>query len=556
MEPPNFPTLRKGTCGDANSAPMEPPNFPTLRKGTCGDANSSSDHQRLMSALRSIDFAVPFNLHEVLSRPVPFKGETFQRYASGYSLVFGKILEATSQESPPYSVSPPLVRESLESLHGYCLWLQRQFETMRLAQVHTQPYFEFVEKVKQNIEETLKQWFVISTDIEFFSDLAQSGIPALNGLDAEFTPFMEEFDNSPLPDPLPSLPAPRSNATPPKWTELNNLHRVFFDQLSSTSLVAWSGACRENYHSIAAYARITFQLHVTLSLFLSFDEVQSLRAIMKERRAVISGSAALHFFSRTVLQISSDLDLYAEYTQEAPIILFLLSLGFSEVNERGAADYSPQFLPAGRPVLVGVRTYKRNGASIQLILCSACPFEAILHFHSTVVMNVLSFNKAYSLYPSYTFGRQSGIVNRVAFIETGCIWKYEERGWSFYDSRPVNYNVTAARDGHRFVGDSMTWVQQIYPPLPNSSDSIDLIEVNTWGTESCFLHGQWRLRFNYTTVKYPVIKSAYTISEHRMSLTIGRLLLPGKLSSPPETADGYQDYRLRNIIRALYSLEI
>ncbi|KAG2022616.1 hypothetical protein CC2G_000352 [Coprinopsis cinerea AmutBmut pab1-1] len=59
------------------------------------------------------------------------------------------------------------------------------------------------------------------------------------------------------------------------------------------------------------------------------------------------------------------------------------------------------------------------------------PFHSILSFHSTCVMNFITYEAAYSMYPAATFSaRIATSMDRITDKELGALAKYERRGWT------------------------------------------------------------------------------------------------------------------------------
>ena len=67
---------------------------------------------------------------------------------------------------------------------------------------------------------------------------------------------------------------------------------------------------------------------------------------------------------------------------------------------------------------------------IQIVTSQTVPLHCILGFHSTTVMNFITWNKAYSLYPWTTFALRIGVVTKNTTDPViRCLEKYSERGW-------------------------------------------------------------------------------------------------------------------------------
>ena len=87
----------------------------------------------------------------------------------------------------------------------------------------------------------------------------------------------------------------------------------------------------------------------------------------------------------------------------------------------------------------------RSQKKIQIITTEVPPLYCIPHFPSTIVMNFITWNKAYSLYPWTTFVLRTGVVTvRVGQSESRCLKKYREyhkRVWPYVpgvDESPKN----------------------------------------------------------------------------------------------------------------------
>lgn len=65
-----------------------------------------------------------------------------------------------------------------------------------------------------------------------------------------------------------------------------------------------------------------------------------------------------------------------------------------------------------------------------------------MRFHSTAVMNFVAWNRAYSLFPAYTFGRRVSVVNRAPDANTAEVMrKYQNRGFRFVWKKAPNYRT-------------------------------------------------------------------------------------------------------------------
>lgn len=155
----------------------------------------------------------------------------------------------------------------------------------------------------------------------------------------------------------------------------------------------------------------------------------AMRALMAATGAVISGSAAL-----AILQPGrfspKDLDIYVTAPGFAAMLVFLRSEGYEiQVPPYGSAQAK---YPASMVVLT---LEKRQPADSSKMINLIGTTEkhvvlAITQFHSTTVMNYISYYGMVCLYPEWTF-RNIGLVLRsnASSGEREAIAKYEARGY-------------------------------------------------------------------------------------------------------------------------------
>jgi len=96
-------------------------------------------------------------------------------------------------------------------------------------------------------------------------------------------------------------------------------------------------------------------------------------------------------------------------------------------------------------------------------------------------MNLITHERAYSLYPHATFEeRRSLVISTEGSKQESARKKYEERGWVMVkngqdeDTRNVASDFTQCR---RYIGDSRCWT---VPVLPKLDLPEDFMATNTW----------------------------------------------------------------------------
>ncbi|KAK7696092.1 hypothetical protein QCA50_000735 [Cerrena zonata] len=254
------------------------------------------------------------------------------------------------------------------------------------------------------------------------------------------------------------------------------LFSIIFSFCSPATIIRFSRTCRIADLVVKSYMKRTYRIERILSRFLS--DPLKFRRLQAGTGTLISGSAALQFFDRSFYP-ESDLDLYVHVQFAKEVGIFLLEDGYvfapNSVQEDDFAEISDEQTIRSLPssyTFKGVScvfTFEKKHHSsgeplkVQLIVGTHCPMEVILYFHSTCVMNVISFETAYSLYPKATFEkRQSLVCPGTGRDEDAALQKYENRGWTM-----ATTDLTWARDLEpcfhivyhrvRFMGDSFCW---------------------------------------------------------------------------------------------------
>ncbi|KAL8851878.1 MAG: hypothetical protein Q9221_003201 [Calogaya cf. arnoldii] len=174
---------------------------------------------------------------------------------------------------------------------------------------------------------------------------------------------------------------------------------------------------------------------------------------MAQFGALISGSFALQFFERSFWP-SSDLDIYVEDSQEGTESLgeyLEKSEGYSleSVNENWVAYNS-----MGDPV---TDSFTR----VQIITTQGPPIATILRsFYTTVVVNIISWNKAYSVFPLITLIQYRGyLLKYLDEVRKLFVTKYSQRGWRIQEILwPEDHQSNHPIRQYRMIGDRFSWM--------------------------------------------------------------------------------------------------
>lgn len=195
-----------------------------------------------------------------------------------------------------------------------------------------------------------------------------------------------------------------------------------------------------------------------------------LRLQMSKSNALISGDFALHFFNRSIRHLE-DLDLYARDGQPS------LSLGGYLEHSGGYSLETVEEYPekySGLAFVVSVRTYKKPSPSIQgaftkirILGSTDHPIGLILeNYSSSALINFITWNRAYSLFPNSTFIHHKGWWLRPRVdTNAACMMNQDTgRGWEVHISGvgfPHHYHNDTQNHPMqllRRIGDRFTWL--------------------------------------------------------------------------------------------------
>ncbi|KAJ7678347.1 hypothetical protein B0H17DRAFT_1235975 [Mycena rosella] len=292
-------------------------------------------------------------------------------------------------------------------------------------------------------------------------------------------------------------------------------HDVLFSYISARELVRLMRTCR----------RVNWLVHDTcfnlIRLLISFFgdalEVARFQRMQARSATLISGSTALQFFNRLTYP-GSDLDLYAHGPAAEFPVRFLLSNGYTFDPRKSqdadalaqlpasVRDKGPSYLGRG---IADVLDFHKGSKKIQLIIAESTPMETILSFHPTPVMNVLTHDRGYALYPRATFETATAlIIETVGAGQELGRQKYVDRGW------PMTAAASVSRDSElgvrmvRWVGDAFTWTLPLRPDAPRDSVP-DLTCINSWKIDC----DTTTTRTHWAMLKHPELRYKYTIAD-------------------------------------------
>ena len=344
-----------------------------------------------------------------------------------------------------------------------------------------------------------------------------------------------------------------------------------FCRLTPLSLTRMASVCRGIRSVAKDFQRRAYNINRRLELFVT--DPGAFRSLMARTHMVISGSFALQFFDRTFYP-ESDLDIYVHPDGSiGEVGLYLIKDGYEYTRQswqlehyeqevqRILADMDPDlddledddelgFLYDLQSVRA-VYTFKRgNGCDakkVQIIVSRVSPLASILDFHSSAhlswdvssgcsffivacVMNIITYNAAYSLYPYATFERRDTIVLNARSRAQEALTKYASRGWRILaKSSPLNSYLHSSRrnflyspwffvDKPRWVCDGMSWTIPLdttgvtSPPPPSvSSRELEWDPLAECGWKMTVLCNT--VDMDYLHIKSKILRWQYTSPE-------------------------------------------
>lgn len=254
-------------------------------------------------------------------------------------------------------------------------------------------------------------------------------------------------------------------------------HRVCH-LLSIFTLNTFAMTSKDNYRLLMDNTRA--RIRALLARF-HLEEEETLET-MRDCKAIISGSAVLDVLegSEETTFTPSDLDIYVPMNTYSILRDFVtIVAGYvpahvhqnvreidpSELNygaRSGTGERSSRPRSRRRLISQGIRHIRyfvnpRTRKMINIVITAlGSPTSAVLMFHSTLVMNFITWNTVVSAYPAFT-ARRVGIISTARTRETtgttNAIQKYEERG---YDIKRTAADVAPGHECGTIPGCSLS----------------------------------------------------------------------------------------------------
>ncbi|EIW56989.1 uncharacterized protein TRAVEDRAFT_81046, partial [Trametes versicolor FP-101664 SS1] len=235
--------------------------------------------------------------------------------------------------------------------------------------------------------------------------------------------------------------------------------------------------CRLARDVVATFIKVAFDVNATLKRFV--PDPLAFRSLQARTGTLISGSIALQFFDRAVYP-ESDLDLYVHSQHRREVGMWLLSMGYTFFpSRRQDPRFKTTVLNAEQsrglhyvmPGVSAIYTFRRQVGEqhlkVQIIVARRAPMEVVLGFHSTCVMNVISYEKAYCLFPRATLEERRSLLSwssqgRSKRRAEGLV-KYASRGFKMlthlhFAEYATHQPIRSFPLKPRWIGDTDTWV--------------------------------------------------------------------------------------------------
>ncbi|CCL99903.1 uncharacterized protein FIBRA_01928 [Fibroporia radiculosa] len=227
---------------------------------------------------------------------------------------------------------------------------------------------------------------------------------------------------------------------------------IIFSCCSPAHIYRIAKTCRAGLYAAKEYTRHAFNINRHLSRY--FDDISAFRSLQARTRSLISGLNALQFFDRTCYP-ESDLDLYVHLRWRREVGIWMMQSGY---HFQPSSNYDTRGIAA---VFTFIRASPGQNRKVQLIVARRTPMKIVLAFHSTCVMNVIAYDKAFALYPRATFEERKALIrSRAGRRQQSAIGKYATRGWEMVSELPAMQRSASNptfRLGQRWIADGDSW---------------------------------------------------------------------------------------------------
>ncbi|KAK7020667.1 hypothetical protein VNI00_017657 [Paramarasmius palmivorus] len=287
-----------------------------------------------------------------------------------------------------------------------------------------------------------------------------------------------------------------------------------FDELPAKDLARVRATSRAIRGQLNMYDKSTFGIEKLYGHFFPTESEQTtFRKKQAQTEALVSGSTLVKVLSRENF-VPSDLDVFLNHANVMSLGQCIKELGYEfdplpTVIEGNRTKSVQQMAVFEEAVVVELATWKPNTGDIadryegsaiagvfnfkkgeqkriQLVATRSDPIEAILGFHSTLVMNIATATHLIALYPATSFiDKQAIYLKDFSSSVIKAVKKYEQRGWETVDMISAEEALHAKSERSfkvRWVGDSHSWITKLadIPGFAVPVDAYKTLWVTSW----------------------------------------------------------------------------
>ncbi|KAI0642149.1 hypothetical protein C8Q79DRAFT_918657, partial [Trametes meyenii] len=258
--------------------------------------------------------------------------------------------------------------------------------------------------------------------------------------------------------------------------------------LSPLELIRLTWTARGIRTAVNDYLGAVFNPHVLLSPF--FHDTIAFRYLQAETGTLVSGPTALNFFDRA--NVTQDpIDIYVYLHHSVRVASWLVGLGYAFLpSPDQCLDWELAVVERttstdDQRAIFGVFIFQRSRRTVRLTVANRTPIEVILRAHSTCLLNIISYERAYCLYPRATLHERHSLLIHVS--GRGWAERVEEildgmnRGLDVIDTLDSSeFSLPTAHAsfvlGWCWIDDKSAWVinfdtSNVAPPLPANTIS-------------------------------------------------------------------------------------
>lgn len=280
--------------------------------------------------------------------------------------------------------------------------------------------------------------------------------------------------------------------------------------------------CHGAHAAVDDYFRHALDFTRRMARFFG-DDALDFRRLQAETHFIVSGSQALQLLDRTVYA-RSDLDIYAFPQNVRRIGRWLLARGYrysssspdsnmfdlvmeSASRRTACAQYDDSLgvrdvFDFQKPCGSAEEDHSDTVLRVQIIVADIAPVDLVLRFHSSaqsfvfsplpliatsaVVMNFVTWDRAYALYPDATFEHRRGLLNCTKLRSITAAQKYLDRGYTIdghLHGLTDNTQRGLYKSGLRWVGDTHCWVVRLDTVGLDTPESPTSWELNSWALD-------------------------------------------------------------------------